>query len=494
MILKRFYDDKLAQASYLVGCAATGEAMVVDANRDVDPYVRAAEEEGLEITHVTETHIHADYVSGSRELAERTGGKLYLSDEGDADWKYAFAKDYDAVLLKDGDIFEVGNVRVKALHTPGHTPEHLSFVVTDTAGADQPMGVFTGDFIFVGDVGRPDLLEKAAKIAGTMEAGARTLFQSLQRFKREVPDFVQIWPGHGAGSACGKSLGAVPQTTLGYEKLFNWGLAITDEREFVEAVLAGQPEPPKYFAEMKRINKAGPAVLGGFKLPRRLAESRIEAVLDEGALVIDTRSPAEFAGGHVPGTINIPLARSFNTWAGWLTPYDRDFYLIVDDRCGHCVEEATRDLAMVGLDRLAGYFGTGAIAAWQSQSQPLQTVERVTADEVASRLRDRSVRVLDVRGQSEWDAGHLPGASPDEGGQVLHIPVGYLTDRIDEIPRDAPVVVHCQGGGRSAIAASVLQANGFRNVVDLPGGFTEWRAGGKPVEREERSEAAAEVS
>jgi hydroxyacylglutathione hydrolase len=482
MIVKRFYDEKLAQASYLVGCAATGEAVVVDPNRDVDMYVRGAEQEGLEITHITETHIHADFVSGARELAERTGARLFLSDEGDANWKYAYAKEYDAVLLKDGDTFKVGNVKVQAMHTPGHTPEHMAFIVTDTAGADQPMGVFTGDFVFVGDVGRPDLLEKAAKVLGTMEAGARTLFQSLQRFKAEVPDFVQIWPGHGAGSACGKALGAVPQSTLGYEKLFNWGLTIETEDEFVEAVLAGQPEPPKYFAEMKRINKEGPRVLGGAHLPRRLSEMRLPRLVEEGALVIDTRHAADFAAAHVPGTLNIPLNRSFTTWAGWLTPYDRDFYLILDDQCAHCVEEATKGLAMIGLDRLAGYFGAEVIDAWRSQGRPLETVPQITVPELSDRLKGDSVHVIDVRGASEWEAGHLPG--------VENIPVGYLTDRLDEIPRDVPIVLHCQGGGRSAIAASVLRASGFGQVLNLPGGYTEWESSGYPVERATRGEVA----
>src|SRR5687768_9044585 len=263
MFLQRFYDDQLAQASYLLGCAATGEALVIDPSRDVAQYVETAKREGLRVTHVTETHIHADFVSGARELAAATGAQLLLSAEGGAEWQYAYAAGDGATLLRDGDVIRVGNVRVEAMHTPGHTPEHLSFVVTDTAGADRPMGVFTGDFVFVGDVGRPDLLERAAGYEGTMVEGARVLFRSLRRFKERLPDFVQIWPGHGAGSACGKALGAVPQSTLGYERLFNWGLAAEDEGEFVRAVLAGQPEPPKYFAEMKRINREGPRLLGG---------------------------------------------------------------------------------------------------------------------------------------------------------------------------------------------------------------------------------------
>ena len=474
MILKHFYDEKLAQASYLVGCAATGEALVVDPNRDIDTYVRAAEAAGLRLTHVTETHIHADFVSGARELAERTGARLHLSDEGDADWKYAYASEYDAVLLKDGDTFRVGNVRVEVMHTPGHTPEHLSFVITDTAAADRPMGVFTGDFVFVGDVGRPDLLEKAANVAGTMEAGARTLFQSLQRFKAELPDFVQIWPGHGAGSACGKALGAVPQSTLGYERLFNWGLAAADEGEFVEAVLAGQPEPPKYFAHMKRINKEGPRVLGGFPRPARLDPVELSRLIDGAARVVDTRPAAAYAQAHVPGTLNIPLNRSFNTWAGWLLPYDRDFYLIVER--AESMDEAVRDLAMIGLDRVAGFFTADVIDAWRAAGRETGTVRQMTAAELADQIASGDVNVVDVRGAAEWEAGHLPG--------VPNIPVGYLAERLTELPAGRPLVVHCQGGARSAIAASVLQAHGVPSVLNLTGGYQEWIASGGVVERE----------
>jgi hydroxyacylglutathione hydrolase len=472
MILKRFYDEKLAQASYLIGCAATGDALVVDPHRDVDLYVRAAEVEGVEITHITETHIHADFVSGARELAERTGAKLYLSDEGDESWKYAYAKEYDAVLLKDGDTFEVGNIKIEAMHTPGHTPEHLSFLVTDTAGADEPIGALTGDFVFVGDVGRPDLLERAAKIEGTMEAGARTLFRSLQRFK-EQPDWLQIWPGHGAGSACGKGLSAIPHSTAGYEKRFNWGLSTEDEDEFVQAVLAGQPEPPKYFAEMKRINKQGPRVLHGLRRPQRLSEKRLPKLMEAGALVIDARSAAEFAGAHVPGMINIPLDRSFTTWAGWLIPYDRDFYLLLDDRCTHCLDEAVKDLAMIGLDRVAGYFGAEVLETWAAERREQETVRQITSPELAQRMNAGSVAVIDVRGAAEWEAGHLPG--------VLNIPVGYLTERLREIPRDRPVVVHCRTGARSAIAASLLEAVGFKDVFNLAGGYVAWQASGNPT-------------
>jgi len=268
MIFVRLYDEPLAQASYLIGCSASGSAVVIDPNRDVSQYIAAAEARGLTITAVTETHIHADFVSGARELAARTGAVIYLSAAGPPAWQYEYGKERGVVLLADRDTFRAGLVELRAIHTPGHTPEHLSFLVTDTAVAHEPMGVVTGDFVFVNDVGRPDLLEKAAHQAGSAEVGAKQLFRSLAWFKL-LPDHLQIWPGHGAGSACGKGMSAVPQSTVGYERRFNWALEDMKEDEFIGRVLTGQPEPPKYFAEMKRVNREGPALLGARSMPER---------------------------------------------------------------------------------------------------------------------------------------------------------------------------------------------------------------------------------
>jgi hydroxyacylglutathione hydrolase len=473
MILKRFYDDKLAQASYLLGCGATGEALVVDPNRDVQQYIDAADAEGLQLSHVTETHIHADFVSGVNELVAETGAQAYLSDEGGLDWRYAFAGSIDAVLLKDGARFKVGNIDVLAMHTPGHTPEHLSFIITDTAGADAPMGVFTGDFVFVGDVGRPDLLEKAAGVTGTMSASARQLFESLQRL-RDLPDWIQLWPGHGAGSACGKSLGAVPSTTLGYEKLFNWAFSIDDADEFVDSVLAGQPEPPKYFAEMKRINRSGPRVLGAMTTPPRETTESLSDVLRRGGLVVDTRRWSAYRAGHAPGTLNIPFNRSFTTWAGWLIPYDRDVHLLIDESNEASIDEAVRDLAMIGLDRVAGYFTVEALDRFEANGGALNTLGEITTPQLRDRHEAGDVAIIDVRGHGEWESGHIPG--------VPNIPLGYLAERLDEVPRDRPLVVHCQGGSRSAIATSLLASRGITNVVNLADGFDSWSAAGNPVD------------
>ncbi len=474
MYFQRFYDDSLAQTSYLIGCAANGEAVVVDPNRDAAQYMQAAEAEGLRITHVTETHIHADFLSGTRELAHLTGARMHLSDEGGPGWEYAFARRDGAVLLKNGDRFMVGNIRFDVLHTPGHTPEHLSFVVTDTAGASAPMGILSGDFVFVGDVGRPDLLEKAAKVAGSADGAARALWRSLEKF-RALPDHLQVWPGHGAGSACGKGMSAVPQSTVGYEKLFNWAFSATSENQFVTQVLADQPEPPKYFAEMKRLNRDGPPILVGMRRPPRLEAYRLPELLAAGAVVVDARPSDAFTARHVPGTIHLPLGRSFTTWAGWLLRYDIPFYLIVSDDSARSLDEAVRHLAFIGLDGAAGWFGTDAVDAWGRSGRSYGSTAALTAAELAARQERGEVEILDVRGEAEWKAGHLPGAQ--------HIPLGYLADRLEEIPADRPVVLHCQGGGRSLIALSLLAARGVTATFNLTGGFGEWEKAGLPVER-----------
>ncbi len=471
MFIRRFFEPKLAQASYLIVCQGQGQAVVIDPNRDVDPYIQAAAAEGATITHITETHIHADFVSGARELAARTGATMYLSDEGDADWKYGFAKSDGAVLVKDGAHLTVGNIDLEVLHTPGHTPEHIAFLVTDGAAADAPIAAATGDFVFVGDVGRPDLLEKTANVKGAMEVGAKQLWASIESFRKRA-DWLQIWPGHGAGSACGKGISAIPHSTLGYEKHFNWAFQCTTEQEFIEKVLAGQPDPPKYFAEMKRVNKAGPRVLGGFTRPPHKVATDLAAVLAAGATVIDMRPASEFAMGAVPGTLNVPMNGSFTTWMGWLVPYDQDFYLIGDP---NTLDTAVRDLAMIGLDRIGGWFDPAAVAEWAAAADhPLSQIPQIAAQDLADSLRNGGVTLVDVRNDNEWAAGHIAGAQ--------HIPLGRLPDRLDEVSRDKPIVLQCAGGARSMIGASLLRSHGFERVINLTGGYGAWKKAGLPVE------------
>ena len=476
MFLRRFYHEPLAQASYMLGCHAAGVAVVVDPNRDTGQYRSAALEENVRITHVTDTHVHADFLSGSRQLARETGAQLLLSGEGGDAWQYAFAREDGATLLYGGDSFEVGAVRVDVLHTPGHTPEHLTLLVTDSAGANRPMGALTGDFIFVADVGRPDLLERAANVQGTMVASARELFHSLRRFAA-LPDYLQIWPGHGAGSACGKALGAMPQSTLGYEKLSNWAFAVHDEEEFVAQVLAGQPEPPAYFATMKRENREGPALLAGLPEPRELPASMLAGALADDGVVVDLRPAADFRAGHIPGTLSIPLGRSFTGWAGWLLPYDRQIRLIAagtGDAARAMAERAVRELSLIGIDRVAGYFAGEVIAEWQRSGAALERVEEIDPATLSRRLERNEVQLIDVRGRAEWAAEHVAGSR--------NIPLGELAANIGAIDSSKPVVLHCASGARSTIASSVLLERGVRDLSNLSGGLAAWRDAMLPLE------------
>jgi hydroxyacylglutathione hydrolase len=457
MLLKYFYDQALAHASYLVGCQKSGTALVIDPGRDIEGYLTVAAQNGMTIVGVAETHIHADYVSGARELAERVSARLYVSDEGPAEWKYEFAQHYDHQLLKDGDRFSVGNIQLETLHTPGHTPESISFMLTDLGGgADQPMGIFTGDFIFVGSIGRPDLLEEAAGIFGSAKVGAHSLFASVAKF-RQLPDYLQIWPAHGAGSACGKGLGAIPSSTVGYEKRFNPALQFTDEEEFVDYILADQPEAPKYFAVMKRVNKVGPQVLGPSPVPPILEPERF-ADRDPAAIVIDVAKKDVFRRGHVPGSLNLPMS-GLAAWAGWLLDYDRPAYLVAESGD---IAEAIRILQKIGFDGIQGIFLRSPLV---ERGWATATYVSLPPEELQTRLESGEVQVWDVRSLEEWKAGHIPGATHTFLGKLPH----FLQHAAD--PR--PIVVQCQAGTRSAIAASVVLAAG-RSVLDMAGGYQRW--------------------
>jgi len=469
MLLKTFYNLHLAQASYLLGCPGAKEAIVIDPNRDIDQYLEMAKQEGVRITAVTETHIHADYVSGSRELAEKTGATLYLSDEGDKDWKYKFADQPNVTLIKDGDVIRAGKVRLDVIKTPGHTPEHITFILTDEAASTEPLGAFTGDFVFVGDVGRPDLLERAANLKGTMEIGAKTLFQSLAEFKQKMPGHLVLWPGHGAGSACGKSLGGVPVSSLGYEKLVNWGLRAESVQSFVEDVLAGQPDPPSYFKEMKRINKEGPTILGELTTPEEITSEQLLKMLQSSkAVVLDSRKTKNFSAGFLAGSIHVPEGKNFLNWAGSVLPYDRDIALIVKSR-----EDALRqkqELSLIGLDRVVAWYPADKIA----EAGPLVPIDEISNQNFAESLESGQYQVIDVRNLSEYLNSHIAGAQ--------NIPLGRLPERADEIDALKEKVVHCGGGTRSVIAISFLKSQGIKSMKNLTEGysnFEKWQAAQK---------------
>jgi hydroxyacylglutathione hydrolase len=470
MFFRMIYDEKLAQAAYLIGCQQTGEAIIFDPQRDVDRYVETARREGLRIVATAETHIHADFLSGSRELAE-SGVRVLVSDEGDAAWKYEWLNQrsgggaYEHLLLHHDQRFSIGRIEFRVIHTPGHTPEHLCFAVTDRgAGADVLMGVISGDFLFVGDLGRPDLLETAAGAVGASEPGARQLFASLRRLA-DLPEWVQVWPGHGAGSACGKALGAIPQTTLGYERRFNTAMrAAVDEAAFVKFILEGQPEPPLYFARMKRDNKRGPRVLGRLPAPPRMAASELAAVDGARAALIDTRPWAEFRGGHVRGSLYHPLNSSFTTDVGSMVREDEPLYLILESAR---VNEAVRDLVRIGLDDVRGYCEPADL-----RGLPGLTVTQEIS--VAELNAGSDALILDVRRRAEFEAGHIRGAT-----NIAHT---RLAAELERLPRGRRIAVHCQAGGRSARACALLQKHGF-DVANVTGGFGAWRQAGFSVEK-----------
>lgn len=478
MFFRMVYDDKLAQAAYLIGCQKTGEAVVIDPERDIDRYEALAAANGLRIVAATETHIHADFVSGVREFAEK-GVKVYLSDEGDADWKYSWpAKgsvgggSYNVQFLKSGDVFSVGNVELKAVHTPGHTPEHLSFTVTDRgAGADKPLGVATGDFVFVGDLGRPDLLETAAGVAGQADASAKRLYKTVREFAG-WPDYMQVWPGHGAGSACGKALGAVPQSTVGYEKMFNPSVkAAGNEAQFVAYMLGDQPEPPVYFARMKRVNKEGVRVLGGVPKPARLDAAVVKGLDGRSCAIVDTRVWAVFKAGHLAGALYVPLMGSYSTEAGSMIGEDEKVYLVVEP--GR-VDEAVRGLIRVGIDNIAGWIDAGQMEQLAAAGVAMETSDDVTAAGVLAKLGEGVPFILDARRKVEFAEGHIPGAA-----NIAHT---RLLANMAGVPKDRPVVVNCQSGGRSARACSLLQKHGY-TVANLAGGFSAWAKAGGPVQK-----------
>jgi len=457
MLLKFFYDRALAHASYLVGCQRSGEALVIDPSRSVEQYLEAAASEGLRIVGAAETHIHADFVSGSRELADRSGATLYLSDEGPPDWKYQFGNQHSSRFLQDGDVFHVGQVKLQAVHTPGHTPESISLLLTDEGGgAHSPMGIFTGDFVFVGSIGRPDLLETAAGVKGSAETGARQLYHSMRRF-RELPDHLQVWPAHGAGSACGKGLGAVPSSTVGYEKLFNPALQFHDEQAFVDYILADQPETPFYFAVMKRVNKVGPQLLRELAPVAAVRTDELTRVAAE-YLVIDTSSTKEFGAAHVPGTINVPSG-SLVQWAGFFVEYGQPVYLLTTTSA---LESNLRGLRSIGIDQVGGYFDVDAV---RESGLRTESYRSAAPQQLRESVERGEVQLLDVRASTEFQAGHIPGAQ--------HRFLGSLLRDLPSLSRAKPVVAQCLAGGRSAIAASILQKAGF-DVTNMAGGYQAW--------------------
>lgn len=467
MKLQRFEVPGLSHYSYLLG--SRGKAVVIDPKRDIDSYLDYAEKNDLTITHVLETHIHADYVSGATALAAATGAAMRLSGhDGGEDFAYQF----DHQPFYDGEEIEVGDLRLAAVHTPGHTPEHLSFLVYEKSRCGQPVALFTGDFIFVGSLGRPDLLGDAAK-----RRLAESLYDSVHTKIASLPDGVEIHPAHGAGSLCGAGMAERAQSTLGYERFCNVFMADRGKEDFVHTILQSVPEFPDYYRRMKRINSEGPRPWNGIPAGIALGPAEFQRERDRGeAVVIDLRRPEAFGGAHIPGAFNIGEGQNLSMWAAWVVPYDRPI-LLVGGESGN-LEEARRSLLRVGFEDIRGYL-KGGMKAWIEAGLEQAHVPQLSVGELAGKLAaaapGEAPLVLDVRSPAEWAAGHIEGALP--------IPGGSLPGRLGEVPAGQAVHVICGSGYRSGIAASVLRRGGFQNVWNVVGGMGAWKARKLPVAR-----------
>jgi hydroxyacylglutathione hydrolase len=456
MYFEQFYLGCLAHASYML--ASEGEAVVVDPQRDVEIYLAAAEANHVAIRHIFETHLHADFVSGHRELAARTGAQIYMGEQAEATFPH--------VAVRDGFKLQIGKVRIAALETPGHTPESMCLVITDEEKASAPWAVLTGDTLFLGDVGRPDLSKRhtPAQLAGM-------LYDSLHDKLLTLSDDVLVYPAHGAGSLCGRNLRAERASTIGTERLTNYALQIESREGFVKQLTSNLPARPAYFLQDAEINRTGAAALSDLPALSPIEPAELQTLLAEGAIVLDVRPGERFAAEHVPGSINIALSGQFASWAGALLGLAACPVLIAESP--EAVSEARMRLARIGLEDARGYL-RGGVEAWRQAGLPLATLPQISVETLWERLQGSGLQVLDVRREPEWEAGHIAGAS--------WWPLDNFKVAPPEVARNLPIAVHCQGGYRSMIACSLLQRAGFQNVVDVVGGFDAWRQAKLPVE------------
>jgi hydroxyacylglutathione hydrolase len=456
MFFKQIYLGCLAQASYVIG--AEGEAAVVDPRRDVETYLEEARAQGLTIRHVIETHLHADFVSGHRELAERTGARIYFGAKAGAAFPH--------VAVNEGDEIRMGPVTLRFLETPGHTPESVSILVFDRAVSEEPQAVLTGDTLFIGDVGRPDLL------GARMSAGelAGMLYDSLHAKLLVLPDSVAVWPGHGAGSLCGRNISSETSSTIGQQRRFNYALQPMGKAEFVRMMTTDLPEAPAYFGRDVEANRGGAAALAELPAPAGLSPAEVEERRRGGAVVLDTRPASEFAAGHVPGAVHMGLSGQFASWGGTLLPTGAPIVLVTEDE--ERVAESQTRLARVGIETIAGFLA-GGIAAWDAAGLPLARTEQVGVDELAARIAEGAAgQVLDVRRPGEWKAGHIASA--------VHIPLNELPGRAAELDPSSPTHIICASGYRSSIATSLLEQQGFPRVTNVVGGMGAWTAAKLP--------------
>jgi hydroxyacylglutathione hydrolase len=466
LVFERIQTEGIAQLSYLVGDDSAGVAAVIDPRPDVDCYLELAREKQVSITHIFETHIHADLVSGARELCARAGtAMIFVSHEGGARY------DFDHEPLHDGDVFEFGTVMITVRHTPGHTPEHVSYLVAEQDHPDSPWGVLSGDSLFVSSAGRPDLLgsDQAKKLA-------EKLFHTLRDFYLKLDDGVIVYPGHGAGSPCGADIGDRLSTTMGHERRFNTFLQFEQMKPFIDYALSTAPPTPTYYPRMKKVNAKGPEILGNLPIVRGLSPTMFkEAVELKDHVLIDTRMMLAFGGGHIQGALNIGGKPMLSIWAGWLLDPDKPLLLVMDS--DEKLDEIVRFLLRAGYTRFGGYM-VGGMTAWNNAGLPSESIEQMPVHEVKS--AGGSLQVLDVRAPDEWEGGHIPNAS--------HIFLGELRGQLGKLDRAKPTAVYCDSGYRASIATSILKQAGFENVRNIPGSWRAWKKAGFPIEGAQKKE------
>jgi hydroxyacylglutathione hydrolase len=459
MYFKQFYLGCLAHASYLIGSG--GEAAVVDPQRDVEQYVKEAEAEGLKIKYVIETHLHADFVSGHRELSERTGAKIVFGRKAGAAFDYAPAE--------DGDEFRIGKVILRVLETPGHTPESISILVIDTEASTQPQKVLTGDALFIGDVGRPDL---AGSKGFTAEQMAGMLYDSLHGKLLKLGNAVEVWPAHGKGSLCGRSMSNELSSTIGRQRRFNYALQPMPKEEFVKMMTSDLPEAPAYFSRDSEINRGGARSLAQAPRPTALAPAEVDKLASFGATILDVRANADFGAGHVPGALNIGLGGPFDPWAGQLIKFDAPVVIVAEDESK--VDEAVIGLARVGIENVKGYLA-GGMEAWRRDGLGLSVIAQISVDDLSELLSSqKDMQVIDVRQPGEYNDGHVPSA--------VNAPLARVDERAPEFDPNRRTAVICAGGFRSSAATSILERLGFTNLLNVLGGTGAWIKAGYPVE------------
>ena len=460
MYFKQFYLACLAHASYLIG--SDGEAVVVDPQRDVDEYLAEASAQGLQIKYVIETHLHADFVSGHQEIAARTGAQIVFGEKADVEFAHQ--------AVRDGDELRIGKVVFKFIETPGHTPEGICVLVTDTENADEPQKLLTGDTLFIGDVGRPDL---AGGKGYTPQMMAEMMYESLHGKLLKLPDEVEVYPAHGAGSMCGKNMSKETSSTIGEQRNFNYALKPMSKDEFVAMMTADLPEAPLYFPKDAEINRSGARGLDELQPPTALTPQQVLEMRDQGHVLLDVRSAADFGAAHVPGSMNIGLGGQFAMWAGSLIPLTATIIVIADTTAQ--VDESVVRLARVGIENVKGYL-EGGVQSWRDAGLPVEALEQMTVAQLKEQMAKNDLQVLDVRRPGEYVNGHVPRA--------FNAPLASLDKSLGPLPLDKnkPTAVICAGGYRSSAAASLLQKQGFSNLLNVSGGTGAWINAGYPVE------------